>query len=109
MSAIAAKVRACLALERSSQFEGERTAARGRAEALCRKHGLDIADFEESGPVKGAARERPRATNFRYVDIDSVLTPDLMEAMRRAARHGEEEAFNAAWDEAAVRMRGSHA
>lgn len=95
MSAIAAKVRACLALERSSQFEGERAAARGRAEALCRKHGLDIADFDNSRGASGAAREKTRGTNFRHVDIDGVLTPEVVREMAQAMRRHYEASW---WD-----------
>lgn len=58
---------ACFALARSTTHDGERSAAIGRGEAICQKHGLSLDLFEIPGRAR-ASRSAPRSNVADTVD-----------------------------------------
>jgi len=72
------RAEACFAVARSTTHEGERAAAISRGEFVCKRHGLNLNDFDIPGRVRKVPRGGMSGGSFD-MDLDLVA-----EAFRRA-------------------------
>jgi len=89
------RAEACFAVARSTEHRGERDAAIGRGEAICRRYGLDLDDFDVPGRQRAATRP-PGPELFErtiHVDGSARASRELSEQLNRmreamfASRH----------------------